>query len=171
MTTTFIYTLTDPVTGLVRYLGKADNPFTRLQRHLRESRSFHRVCWIKGLKARGLLPRMDLLDEVPRAQWQFWEREYIRLFRMIGVPLTNGTEGGDGGVPTPEVRAKIKAKAMGRVISEKARRLISLHHTGTKLPPLHRANISEGLRYRKEQTLLPLLRQVTRCSTSKSNAA
>lgn len=126
--TAFIYTLNDPETGEIRYLGKLDsNPRKRLREHISESRTkeHYRACWIRSLAARGLKPTLELLDEVPFADWVFWEREYIRVFRAIGIRLVNGTDGGEGcgsgenhpsfGYKhTPEAIEKISAASTGK---------------------------------------------------------
>lgn len=39
---------------------------------------------------------LEVLDEVSESEWQFWEREYIRVFKLIGMDLVNSTIGGDG---------------------------------------------------------------------------
>lgn len=119
MTTTFLYTLGDPRTGEVRYLGKSDNPFERLKNHWERRREkTHRGAWIRELERAGLRPAMELLDEVPHMEWQFWEREYIRVFRAIGVSLVNTTSGGDGSDSfrgrshSPEAKEKIRRAAL-----------------------------------------------------------
>lgn len=96
--TTFLYTLNCPLTGEVRYLGKSNNPFKRLIVHTSTAGNTksHKNSWILSLREQGLKPTMDLLDEVPVTEWQFWEREYIRVFRAIGIKLINGTDGGEG---------------------------------------------------------------------------
>jgi len=164
--TTFIYALNDPRTGECRYVGKADNPFKRFKKHLlgAATSSTHKNCWILGLKAMGLTPTMDILDEVPKSQWQLWESEYIKVFRMVGVRLTNLVEGGlGGGGPmsgkrhteetrrkqslaklgkrySPEARARMSAAkkghkyGVGRAVSEETRLKQSLSHLGRPSP-------------------------------------
>lgn len=113
--TTFIYALKDPETGNCRYVGKSDNPKGRFSYHLhvKDRKPNHRTNWIAHLAAHGKRPVLEILDEVPKAQWQFWEREYIRIFRAIGFDLVNTTEGGEGQEgrkATPETCAKQRIK-------------------------------------------------------------
>lgn len=145
MDTTFIYVLTDPITGAVRYLGKSDKPFKRLKGHIRDSEPSHKKNWIDSLKSAGLVPHMELLDEVPASQWEFWEREYIRVFRAIGIPLTNQCDGGENppnmtGTKRPpmsaEQRAKISRARTGRFAGKNSSRF------GAKNSPEHRAKLS-----------------------------
>jgi GIY-YIG catalytic domain-containing protein len=99
--TTFIYALKELVPGeyfsrKIRYIGKANDPYQRFERHLNTKEKCHRGNWIRSLPARGLSLQLEILDEVPEAEWQFWETEYIRVFRAIGFNLVNETDGGDG---------------------------------------------------------------------------
>lgn len=174
--TTFIYTLNDPRPGHRKaYVGKANDPFGRLhspQGHLKDKNVNHRTCWIAGLKALGLEPILEILDEVPVAEWQFWEREWIRLYRALMFELVNGTDGGDGlgsgathpsfGKPvslehrakisaaqvgrivSPETRAKISAAKMGHTVSSETRVRLSAAQTGKVASSETRAKISAG---------------------------
>ena len=50
--TTKIYTLTDPITNQVRYVGKSNNPLKRYYKHLNESlksTKTHKNNWINKL--------------------------------------------------------------------------------------------------------------------------
>lgn len=142
MKTTFLYTLSDPETGKIRYLGKSDHPFNRYRGHLCDREKSHKTNWISSLKAKGLAPFMDLLDEVPDSQWQFWEREYIRVFRAIGINLVNGTDGGDGhSNPSPESRESCRRKQLGKPKSPETRARMRAARKGRKLTLEHRANI------------------------------
>lgn len=109
MKTTFIYFLRDPKNPIKGYVGKANDPKDRLKDHLKDNKPCYRTNWIRALKFEGLKPQLEILDEVPYDAWEFWEREYIRIFRAIGFHLTNGTDGGDGlSNPTEETRAKMR---------------------------------------------------------------
>lgn len=94
--TTFIYGLLEPDTGKLRYIGKANDPHKRLRQHLRRKGKTHRAYWIESLTARGLVPELQLLLEVAKPEWEFWERDMIQTFREAGCKLVNGTAGGDG---------------------------------------------------------------------------
>ena len=89
MKTVFIYTLADPRTGLVRYVGASSNPFKRIYGHLYEFSKGEKYAWITELKDLNLWPLVDLIDEVPLRDCQEVETEYIRVFKAIGVPLLN----------------------------------------------------------------------------------
>lgn len=94
--TTFVYALCEPGTGEVRYIGKADDPRSRLMDHLARCDHTHRGRWVRKLKRLGLSPGMTVLQEIPHSGWQDAERYQICLAKMAGVRLTNSTAGGDG---------------------------------------------------------------------------
>jgi group I intron endonuclease len=98
MQTTFIYTLLDPVTNQIRYIGKANNLDQRYKAHLNKTRKhqIHKRNWINSLKKQGLKPIIEILDVVPIAEWQFWETYWISQFKSWGFDLINYTSGGDG---------------------------------------------------------------------------
>lgn len=94
--TTNIYTLADPVSGDIRYVGKANDVAKRYRLHVRKDEHTLKSRWIAGLKKRGLLPVVEVLDVVPRSEWQFWEQHWIQVVRGWGFRLVNGDNGGLG---------------------------------------------------------------------------
>jgi len=108
-----IYTLTDPRTNKVRYVGRAGNPAHRLRQHLNRARSgytqTHRDCWLNGLRTAGLLPILAVV-ETGHGDWQEAEMRWIAFYRQQGATLTNLTNGGEGCVgysPSEMTREKI----------------------------------------------------------------
>jgi len=143
--TTYIYALKELAHGeffstRIRYVGKSNDPFQRFEEHPRTSERCHRGCWIRSLPARGLSLQLEILDEVPESEWEFWEREYIKVFRAIGFNLVNTTEGGEGiGKVSDETRKKMSvAKSgsrhpnFGRPLSSGIREKISRANSGKK---------------------------------------
>jgi hypothetical protein len=99
MNTKFIYTLSDPNSGLVKYIGKTNNIKNRLKRHLNNnslSESTKKNNWIISLLRNQQLPIIEVVDEVPSEEVDFYEIFYISLFKSWGFDLLNGTNGGDG---------------------------------------------------------------------------
>lgn len=93
---TFIYTLSCPDSGLVRYVGKSNNVKQRFKDHLY---SFNRektkkTFWILFLKKQNKKPILEIIDEVPICDWSFWEKHYIKMYTSIGAVLLNSNEGG-----------------------------------------------------------------------------
>ncbi len=102
MKTTFIYSLSDPITKEVKYIGKANKLNYRLWSHLfnaRNSLSNLAKCqWIKSLTDQGLIPVIEELEEVPTSNWMMWEEFWISQFRIWGFDLFNMTNGGHNGL-------------------------------------------------------------------------
>ena len=99
MNTKFIYTLSDPNTGLVRYIGKTNNIKKRLSSHLSNnhlSSTTKKNNWIISLLRDNLIPIIEVLDEINSEEIDFYEKFYISLFKSWGFELLNGTDGGDG---------------------------------------------------------------------------
>jgi hypothetical protein len=107
--TTFIYGLTDPRTGQVRYVGKSNKPQRRLVEHIRycTDQHTHKDHWIQQLLSEGVEPGMEILEECKYDQWKAREQHHI----AIRKDLTNGTLGGDGRV----AGSKFSKKALKNV--------------------------------------------------------
>lgn len=121
MKTTFIYTLSDPRTGLVRYVGKTDTPLIRAKEHLKRGLSV-KAKWVQSLRAAGVSPLLEILDEVPFGDWMFWEQYWIQTMRGWGFRLVNGDNGGLGHFRLPlSVAAKISKTLKGRPLPERQR--------------------------------------------------
>lgn len=99
MKTKFIYCLICPETNIVKYIGKSKDPIKRFRSHLSKNNlleSTKKNNWLVSLLRENLIPVMEIIDEVPEKEIDYWERFYIQLFRSWGFELLNGTEGGDG---------------------------------------------------------------------------
>lgn len=117
----YIYALSDPETGEVRYIGKTVNPRKRLRCHcvpLVRGRASHKEKWIGTLRKRGFRPVMTILEAVADPeQAAAAQVRLIRNYREQGAPLVNGTAGGDGAegyVHSADSRAKMSRIARGR---------------------------------------------------------
>jgi len=90
--TVYIYTLSDPRSGDVRYIGRAIAPQSRLKAHVNARYYNDKVKWINELKTDGLLPVMTIIDSVDdkvlaREKEQYWMNKYT----MDGCELLNST--------------------------------------------------------------------------------
>ena len=136
----YIYTLTDPFTNEVRYVGKTVNPRLRIRGHICESRLRHqspaKAEWIKGLLKRGSRPVLSVIETVSESEWEYSEIRAIAAYRSAGCSLLNRTNGGEGGPvglhPSAETRAKMSASRRGRIYSIELRRKMSLAQRGLK---------------------------------------
>lgn len=117
--TTFIYALSDPRDGNVRYIGKSNNVKHRFNSHVSElTKRTNKTNWIKSLLKLNLKPDIFIVDEVDINEWQFWEIHYISLFKYYGFKLTNSTIGGECG---PSLKGVRRSDEVKRKISEKAK--------------------------------------------------
>jgi group I intron endonuclease len=153
---TVIYTLTDPTTGEIRYVGKTKSSLTyRLSQHIHDSLNngtgTHKKAWIKGLILKGVTPTIEILDVVqPKMCWKELEQYWISQLKAWGYSLVNMTAGGDGnqqqvmseesklkrsqslkGRKRPEhIVAKIKQAHLGKKLSEDTKQKLRLHNLG-----------------------------------------
>lgn len=98
-----IYALIDPDSGQIAYIGMTRNPEQRALRHREiDPSNPAKTMWMQGLRARGLLPPMRILEAVQgktqalerEARWiEACERAGIRLLNQQSLPRHTGTEG------------------------------------------------------------------------------
>ncbi len=95
MKKTFIYGLYSNVDGVIRYIGKSDNPAYRLKRHIYQvnDSKTHKNFWIKRLIKNGEELKYKILEEVLYEEWPEKEKNWISKFDN----LLNTSIGGLGG--------------------------------------------------------------------------
>jgi len=96
----YIYTLSDPIDGEVKYVGKTKDLKDRMWRHMEPSNLKNawtsKTKWILWLKKQGLKPIMDILDEGDANNINDLERYWISQIKTWGYRLKNDTSGGQG---------------------------------------------------------------------------
>jgi len=144
-----LYTLADPRTNEVRYVGWTScRPGTRLSLHLtaaRSGRRNHRCSWIRSLLSHGHKPIMRVLALIGLGDAPIYEMAYIAALRSTGTRLVNATDGGDGAtgyVLTAGHRAAISRAGLGRKHTPEARAAISAAKLGKERSPETRLKIS-----------------------------
>jgi len=141
-----IYTLENPDTGEVRYLGKTVKSLTsRLSHHKGTHSTTHKDQWIRSLDKDPVIIKIDEVDE---ENWEFWESWWIQYFKFIGANLTNHTLGGDGhnGVRQSEKSNRKRSKSLsGRSRKDEVKKKISESHKGKSIPQEVREKISNTL--------------------------
>lgn len=86
----FVYTMTDPRTGLVIYVGCTEKPILRYQNHLAEPRQGNKPLRLfSDLQAEGVLPVMTVIDTGNRTYAYTLERKWMAHYRSLGHPLRN----------------------------------------------------------------------------------
>jgi len=95
---TNIYVLKCPITGSVRYVGKANDVKKRYKDHLNPGRDkdTHKRNWIARLRKKGLKPSIEVIRKVPINEWKKWERYFIEYYKDKGCDLVNYIDGGNG---------------------------------------------------------------------------
>jgi group I intron endonuclease len=155
-----VYSLSDPRTGEVRYVGVTTRRQKRLRDHVSSARCggrTHRDNWIRYLLAIGVTPSMQTLETGTGATWEEAERRWIATYRDTHR-LINATDGGDGFsgyIPTPELKEKWskmrsgvpyppgrRSGMLGKTHTVETRRKIAEHLTGRPCSPETRAKIS-----------------------------
>lgn len=117
----FIYTLADPRTNEVRYIGKTKKTlYRRLSEHITTSKNLkdHRSKWIQSLVQQNFHPKIEVLDTCQEENWQETEKFWISILKFLGVDLVNQNEGGYGN--------------NGHRFSQESKRKISMSLTGKK---------------------------------------
>lgn len=117
MSEVFIYSLEDPETKEVRYIGKTIQKLEkRLIAHIYESnhKKNHKCNWINKLRKRGSNPKIKLIDIVHEDEWEFWEMYWIEQFRCWGFNLVNNTPGGEGYKHSDKTKEKIRQANSGK---------------------------------------------------------
>lgn len=93
-----VYALVDPHSGIVRYVGVTCSKLeTRLRRHYADILRYphHDKCkWIEGLRASGLLARIEVLETGCGDHWKLSEEYWIAHYRDKSDLLTNVCRGG-----------------------------------------------------------------------------
>jgi hypothetical protein len=150
----YIYSLSDPISGSVRYIGQSVKPKERLSEHIRQARTVARYrChrWIATILASDKRPIMEILEEVPIDDVNEAECRWIDHFRALGADLTNHTNGGGGlrGYKlSVEHIAKLVASNKGKKRSEEIRsRLREIQNS-----PEMKAHLSEKRKWNKSRT-------------------
>jgi len=91
----FIYGLTDPLylgpaIEAVRYIGRTDNPTRRYKQHCMADDYSDKSTWIKGLKAKNLLPGLVIIEAIdPHDRADLRERHWIEFYLNKGTKLFN----------------------------------------------------------------------------------
>lgn len=91
--TTYIYTLSDPRDGNIRYVGKTNSPKHRLSSHINGkglvNESGRKSDWVSELKIANLLPTMEIIEEVSDEDWSQREKHWISTLKNQGYDLLN----------------------------------------------------------------------------------
>jgi len=116
METTNIYALVDPRNDTVRYIGKTGDLRKRMWEHKCAKKPRVYKEWISFLLEENTLPKIELLDWVPKNEWEFWERHYISLYKSWGFDLLNLLDGGN--------QSQVDKNKMKKILAVSARKAV-----------------------------------------------
>ena len=97
MNTIYIYSLKNPITNEIRYIGKTGNLHRRLQNHISHSKTLNSRIgnWIKSLIKENLLPIIDIIEICDDSNWEKREIYWIQYYKDLGFNLVNFRKGGN----------------------------------------------------------------------------
>ena len=143
-----IYTLTDPRTNQVFYVGAASDPQMRLYRHYWDARNrptgaLHQI--LLELDRSERRPSIGHCELVSNEEWPAAEQRWIKHYRQAGAPLVNRTAGGRGIVdPVIPTREKMSRSQRGKQHTAEHNAKISEAITGSRNPFFGRQHTDES---------------------------
>lgn len=160
-TLTQIYSLRDEL-GVTRYIGKTKQTLrNRFLSHIREARrgeTSGKSKWIRSMIARGLQPRIDLI-EMAEGEGDSEERKWIADIRARGIHLFNFQ---DGGSRPPSLCV---APFKGKKLSDDHKRKLSLAHIGVGVG----RKVSEETRRKMSASMKGKMSEERRLKLAQSN--
>ena len=118
---TYIYTLSDPTTNTVKYVGKTINIKERYRTYIKQAKNCKRnnlvINWIKSLLKNNLTPKMDIIDEII-GPWEWLEKYWI----AHANPMDN-----------PEIRKKVSIKISNIIKTDEWKKNISISKLGVSV--------------------------------------
>ena len=145
----YLYTLKDPITLDVRYVGFTKRPKTRIWEHIRDAKKgvkTHKSKWISKLLNESLIPILEIvIEKENRDDIVTEEIKLIKYLRDNNKSLTNHTDGGDGqrGNKLKEGHPIIYWNK-GKKMSDESKRRLSESRKGIKFTETHRQNLSKS---------------------------
>jgi hypothetical protein len=144
----YLYTLKDPISNIVKYVGYSKRPKTRFWEHLRDAKKgvkTYKSSWIKSLLDIKKLPIMEIIKVCEKHDDILMEEiNLIKAFKEENIKLTNLTDGGDGrnGSKLPENHPFLNYFNLGRKMSDYSRKKLSESRKGIKFTEEHKEKIS-----------------------------
>ena len=130
-----IYTILDPRSEEVRYVGRTKNPNRRIREHLSDPCSEGLRRWFSELSGLGLKPIMRIIEWCQISEWMERESFWIASYRKTNTMLLNVCSSGGGPTDSDysaDVRAKMRAAQLGKRPSPETRAKMSAAGRGRK---------------------------------------
>jgi group I intron endonuclease len=155
----FIYSLSHPNTGEIRYIGKTGQSIAkRMIGHKYHSKGMNTPinCWLRSLFEQDLEPVIDILETCHKDDIDRLEILYIKYGKEL-YNLLNLTDGGTGGKTrgntgmkhSEETKRKIGRANSGHIHTEETKRKISNSTTGIPKPKWSKESRKNFSDYRK----------------------
>jgi hypothetical protein len=124
-----IYTLSDPRTRAIRYVGYSVDARKRLSAHLIDASTSHKALWIQSLRRHGVQPLLMVIEVVSSVEEaRLREIYWSDRFRREGCDLTNTAPCG----------------SLSPMLNPAIARKVGLTQRGKKLSDTHKAKLSGG---------------------------
>lgn len=154
----YIYTLKDPDTQEIRYVGQAVDVQERLKKHLANAKNTsitrHVYNWIRTLSCDPIIETIEECDVLERNQR---EKYWISHYKQLGTNLCNHSDGGEGaGIGNTNCVGRIlseETKEKLRRANKQARKTIHIE-SGKIYPSLKEACKEYDIAYVNEFTKL-----------------
>lgn len=107
-----LYTLNEPNSDIVRYVGMSQNSEKRYKQHLKEKKhNSYKSHWICKLNEQGLQPKLDIIEtDLSLNEAFIKEKHYIKFFKCLGARLVNLTIGGEAPMANKKHSTETKVK-------------------------------------------------------------
>lgn len=127
-----IYALTDPRSGVIRYVGKSNDPNKRFRSHVKTTdTSTRKGAWLTALRKAGIKPLLSILETCDKRSWEEAERFWIAHFRVTLYNIDAGGLGGDRVAESTKKKLSALARARGP-LSESVKLKISQNGIGSQ---------------------------------------
>lgn len=142
-----IYTLIDPVSMEIRYVGKSSSGKYRATTKHTHGRCGNWVASLDKLNKKPIVKYLQGWETIDKKELCNAEIYWIAYFRALGCPLTNLTDGGEGWAGakhTEEFKKNLAERNRNRIITDETKQKISNSLIGNKMSADARAKMSKS---------------------------
>lgn len=128
-----IYLAENTINGSL-YIGQTTKTLDwRRHQHIYSANSDNGYAFSRAIRKHGAEKfSWKILQNLPDTELDDAEREFIYIYRLLGLKLYNETEGGNGGRPSEEVRQKLSRSQLGRTHTYETKLKMSSARLGRK---------------------------------------